>query len=78
MVTLQARSRLAAEAEEEFGMIGRPGAKGRQFLDVLVIRQIIQMRDMQGLSEDEIEDRLELRKGVVARLGRKGVVAEPS
>ena len=34
------------------------------------------MRDERGLDSEEIEKRLELRKGVVERLGRSGVVRD--
>lgn len=34
------------------------------------------MRDRQGLSAEEIEGTLRLRKGVVERLGGRGIVGE--
>lgn len=34
------------------------------------------MRDRQGLSAEEIEGTLRLGKGVVERLGRRGIVGE--
>ena len=71
---LTARYRLAEEAEREFANIGKASAGGRQFLDVITIRKVLEMRDEKGLQEGEIESRLELRKGVVGRLGRGGVV----
>jgi hypothetical protein len=71
---LTARYRLAEEAELEFSNIGRKGREGRQFLDVVTIRQILVLRDEKGLGEGEIEERLGLRKGVVGRLGGKGLV----
>ncbi|MCJ1341743.1 hypothetical protein MMC09_007040 [Bachmanniomyces sp. S44760] len=73
---LNARSKLAEEAEEEFRQTGRKGFAGRQFLDVATIRQVFEMRDERGLDSEEIEKRLELRKGVVERLGRSGVVRD--
>ncbi|PMD17141.1 hypothetical protein NA56DRAFT_280694 [Hyaloscypha hepaticicola] len=71
---LTARYRLAEEAEREFANLGKASAGGRQFLDVITIRKVLEMRDEKGLQEGEIERRLELRKGVVGRLGRGGVV----
>ena len=49
---------------------------GRQFLDVITIRQVLMLRDEKGLAEGEIEKRLGLMKGVVGRLGPKGVVGD--
>lgn len=70
---LAAREKLATEAEQEFSNAGRKGAPGRRFLDVLTLRQVLQMRD-QGVGSAEIEERLGLRRGVVDRLGGKNVV----
>ena len=71
---LEARSRLAAEAEEEFANVGRKGHR-RGVLDVITIRQILKLRDENGLSGEEIERQLELKRGVVSRLGPRGVVS---
>lgn len=70
---LTARYRLAADAEKEFENTGRKGAKGREFLDVTTLRQVLVMRG-RGMSEVQIEETLELGKGVVRRLGGRGVV----
>lgn len=70
---LEARERLAAQAEEEFANVGRKGAAGRQFLDVYTVRQVLQMRD-KGVSNEEIEGKLGLKAGTVGVLGRKDVV----
>ncbi|KAE9367185.1 hypothetical protein N431DRAFT_487576 [Stipitochalara longipes BDJ] len=70
---LTARYRLAEEAEREFANIGKAGGEGRQFLDVVTIRKLLEMREA-GVEGGEIERRLELRKGVVGRLGMRGVV----
>jgi hypothetical protein len=70
---LEARERLAAEAEEEFGNVGKKGAAGRRYLDVYTVRQVLQMRE-KGISSQEIEGKLGLRKGVVGVLGGKDVV----
>ncbi|MCJ1258981.1 hypothetical protein MMC24_006815 [Lignoscripta atroalba] len=73
---LTARSALADEAEAEFAQTGRRGAEGRRFLDVVLIRQALMLRDEQGMREEEIERRLGLKKGVIRRLGAKGVVGD--
>ena len=70
---LEARARLQDEAEREFMDAGRRGHEGRQFLDVVTIRQVLMLRDDKRLAAEEIERRLGLKKGVVARLGAKGV-----
>lgn len=71
---MTARYRIAEEADREFEEIGRRGAKGRSFLDVVTLRQVLVLRD-RGVSGEEIERRLELRGGVVGRLGGRGVVS---
>lgn len=65
---------MAEEAEREFAQTGKSSAVGRQFLDVVTLRQVLVMRDEGGLEGAEIERRLGLRRGVVDRLGRSGVV----
>lgn len=75
---LAARERLAQEAEEEFNRLGRMGHIERQFLDVTTIRQVLMLRDEKGLAGGEIEKRLGLKKGVVGRLGPKGIVGDTS
>ncbi|KAG9237466.1 hypothetical protein BJ875DRAFT_519888 [Amylocarpus encephaloides] len=70
---LTARYRLAEEAEREFEGIGKRGGEGRSFLDVGTLRQVLILRD-KGMGEGDIERALELKGGVVGRLGRRGVV----
>jgi hypothetical protein len=70
---LTARSRLAQEAEEEFENLGRKSSPGRSFLDVVTIRQVLMMRDEQRKGAEEIERTLGLRKGVVKKLGPRGL-----
>ena len=43
---------------------------------MVLIRQVLMLRDDRGVGEEEIERRLGLRKGVVGRLGPKGVVGD--
>jgi trehalose-6-phosphatase len=70
---LTARYRLAEEAEREFARIGRKGSEGRTFVDVVTLRQVLVLRE-RGVEEGEIERSLGLGRGVVGRLGRRGVV----
>ncbi|KAI9815975.1 MAG: hypothetical protein M1827_001967 [Pycnora praestabilis] len=78
LLVLRARDELAAEAEEEFLAVGRRGHKGRRFLDVVMVRQVLMLRDEKGMEEGEIERKLGLRRGVVGRLGERGVVGDTS
>ncbi|KAI9807944.1 MAG: hypothetical protein M1825_005250 [Sarcosagium campestre] len=71
---LRARERLADEADAESREIGRPGHPGRRFLDTVALRQALLLRDRDGVDEAEVERRLSLKRGVLARLGGKGVV----
>ena len=73
---LSARSKLTEQAETEFAGLGRSGFQGKSFLDVMIVRQILVMRDEKHMSATVIEKELGLKKGVVARLGPKGVVGE--
>ncbi|KAK5716109.1 hypothetical protein LTR15_009934 [Elasticomyces elasticus] len=74
IMVLNSRARLQDEADLEFQQAGRRGHEGRQFLDVYMIRQILVERDVKGRSAAEIEKKMGLRKGVVERLGARGVV----
>ncbi|PKX92922.1 uncharacterized protein P174DRAFT_452184 [Aspergillus novofumigatus IBT 16806] len=76
LLVLTARQTAAKAAQEEAEQIGRPGFAGREFVDAWTIRQALTMRDRQGLSLGEIEGMLKLKKGVLGRLGAKGVVGE--
>ena len=71
---LAARQRIAEEAEKEKIAAGRKGFEGKSFVDVAMVRKILVLRDEQGMPAEEIERALGLKKGVVGRLGRKGVV----
>ena len=71
---LQQRSELARRAEAEFEAAARTNSDGREFLDVVILRQILMLRDERGLEEEEIEGKLGLKAGVVRRLGSKGIV----
>ncbi|KAF4549696.1 Hypothetical protein D9617_20g027520 [Elsinoe fawcettii] len=73
LMILRARERIAAEAEKEAGEMGRRGFEGRRFLDVGTIRQALSLRE-RGMADEKVESMLELRKGTVATLGRRGTV----
>lgn len=78
LAVLDARQRLAQQAEAEFEEYGKKSSKGRSLLDVTVIRQMIALRDEKGMKYEEIDQALGLQKGVAARLGRKGIVSNIS
>ena len=73
---IDARTRLSQAAELEFSQMGKRGFQGKEFLDVVLIRQALMLRDEKGLGDEEIEKRLELKRGVMARLGPKGIVGD--
>ncbi|KAE8158975.1 Oligosaccharyltransferase subunit Ribophorin II-domain-containing protein [Aspergillus tamarii] len=76
LLVVTARQKIAKAAEREVELVGRPGFTGREYLDALTIRQALSMRDRQGMPSGEIERLLRLKRGVVDRLGKKGVVSE--
>lgn len=45
-------------------------------MDAGTIKEVLAMRDGRGLGAGEIEGRLGLRRGVVGKLGARGVVGE--
>lgn len=73
---ITARQRVAKAAEKEAEEFGKQSHTGREYLDVLTIRQALSMRDHNRLPEQEIERVLRLKKGVMGRLGARGVVGE--
>lgn len=76
LLVWSARQRITKEAELEAESFGKQSYAGREYLDALTIRQALSMRDRQGLSDGEIEGLLRLKKGVLGRLGKKGVFSE--
>lgn len=71
---LAARHRIAEEAGEEKVRAGRKGFEGKAFADIATVRKMLVLRDEQGMPEPDIERALGLQKGMMGRLGRKGVV----
>ncbi|EFE34968.1 uncharacterized protein ARB_05924 [Trichophyton benhamiae CBS 112371] len=76
LLTLMSRTRISAEAEADMESLGRKDHAGRRFVDVVSLKQIISMRDGQGVSEEVIETQFGLKKGTLTSLGPKGVVAD--
>jgi hypothetical protein len=76
LLVITARQRIAKAAEAEAEAFGRTSFTGREYLDALTIRQALSMRDRQGMPSGEIERLLQMKKGVMDRLGKKGVVSE--
>ncbi|KAL0934718.1 uncharacterized protein CTRU02_209309 [Colletotrichum truncatum] len=70
--TLEARRALQQRADEEFENLGRSSSKGRSLLDLKSIVQMHLLRE-KGHSSAEIEERLNLKPGVVEKLGRPGI-----
>jgi hypothetical protein len=75
---LEARRRLEAQATEQFERRGRASVdQGDELVDVGTLKRALVMRAA-GTPAAEIEARLRLKKGVVARLGGVGVVSPAS
>ena len=60
LLVLEARRKLGEQADAEIEQYGRSGVQGKRFLEVTTIRQILIMRDQQGVKETDIEHQLEL------------------
>lgn len=65
---LEARGHLQERADAEF----EDPTKGREFLDAGMLRKMLLLQN-RGMEAREIESRLKLKSGVVARLGPKGI-----
>lgn len=72
LTVLEARRKLQELAELDFEAIGRRGSLGREFLDTKTVLRLLKMRES-GASDSDIEAQLDLRNGIVAKLGRPGV-----
>ncbi|TDZ17864.1 hypothetical protein C8034_v010157 [Colletotrichum sidae] len=70
--TLEARRKMQQRATEEFEGLGRSTSEGREFLDLNTIVQVLLMRE-KGHTAADIEQRFDLKKGVIERLGRQGI-----
>ncbi|KAL2023601.1 hypothetical protein VTK56DRAFT_1758 [Thermocarpiscus australiensis] len=74
---LEARRRLEAQAKHELDNMGKSTDKGRELLDISVVKQVLVLRQ-RGESASEIEARLRLKPGTVAKLGPEGIVSPVS
>lgn len=72
LAALEARARVQREAEEEFENLGLSNSQGRRFLAAGMVRDILVMRE-KGASQAQIENRFNLRKGVMQSLEPKGL-----
>ncbi|KAK4170360.1 hypothetical protein QBC43DRAFT_224595 [Cladorrhinum sp. PSN259] len=70
---LEARRHLERRAQEELENFGTSRDKGREFVNISVVKQILALRE-RGESASRIEQHLNLKPGLVARLGKKGIV----
>ncbi|KAL6702684.1 hypothetical protein ACN47E_001231 [Coniothyrium glycines] len=66
---LEARQRIAEEAEEEMRDVGRKGFAGRKYVDAGII-QLALMRQARGEPDARIEDALGIKQGRLGVLGR--------
>lgn len=71
---LEARQRLQQEAERDFEAMGRASSGGRRFLDIRIVTDAMKMRDG-GHADAEIEKRLGIQPGVLARLGPRNILS---
>ncbi|ORY54558.1 uncharacterized protein BCR38DRAFT_357691 [Pseudomassariella vexata] len=67
---LEARKRIQDQADKQFENMG----SAKDFVDAGTMRQILTMRE-RGHATVDIEKRLRLRSGLVAKLGAQGIVA---
>jgi hypothetical protein len=74
IVVVNARERIGKLWEEERDALGRGSFAGRTMLCAGELSEIIQLRD-DGMVDGEIEKKMRLRRGLVGRLGVRGVVA---
>jgi hypothetical protein len=74
---LQVRRQIEQRARGELDNTGKSTDKGREFLDIGTVKQMLALRQG-GASAADIEARLRLKPGVVARLGPAGMVAPAS
>jgi hypothetical protein len=74
---LEARHRLETQAKQELANTGKSTDKGREFLDIATVKQILVLRQS-GRSSADIEQRLRLKPGTAARLGPEGIVSPAS
>lgn len=69
---LEARRMIDQQAEQEMQNTGLSRVEGRRFLNAGMIREVLVMRE-RGASEAQIEERFNLKKGVLVALGPNGL-----
>ncbi|KAK4229687.1 hypothetical protein QBC38DRAFT_471343 [Podospora fimiseda] len=74
---LESRRRLERQAQEEMENFGTSRDKGHEFINISVVKQILTLQE-RGESAARIEKHLNLKPGLVARLGQKGIVTPAS
>lgn len=74
IVVVQARERIGKVWQAERDALGRGSFAGRTLLGAGEIADVIRMRD-EGSKGEEIEKKMRLNKGLVEKLGVRGVVA---
>ncbi|KAK4129381.1 hypothetical protein N657DRAFT_677014 [Parathielavia appendiculata] len=74
---LEMRRQIEARAKDELDNMGKSTDKGKEFLDIATVKQILVLQQG-GASARDIESRLGLKPGVVARLGPQGIVTPAS
>lgn len=74
IVIVNARERIGKVWEEERDALGRGSFAGRTMLNAGELAEVIQLRD-EGMAVGEIEKKMRLSRGLVGRLGVRGVVA---
>ena len=73
LLVMQARKRWREKAEIELDNIGRSGFAGRELMDAAMVTDALRMR-ARGVAIEDIEKRMGLKKGVMAKLGGRGVL----
>lgn len=69
---LEARQRIAAEAEEELTQVGRRGFQGRKYVDASIV-QLALMRKQRGENMEKIEETIGIKRGRLGML-REGII----
>lgn len=73
LLVMQARKRWQEKAEQEIENVGRAGFAGREMMDAGLVTEALKMRQ-RGVPIEDIEKRLGLKSGIMAKLGERGVL----
>lgn len=74
IVIVNARERIGKIWEEERDALGKGSFSGRTMLSAGELAEVLQLRD-EGMVDGDIEKKMRLSRGLVGRLGVRGVVA---